>query len=118
MTDKLENICKTLMDKRKYKECEKVIGEAMAKNPHSAVPHNLMGILMEKQRNHVLAMKHFRAAYGLDPTYVPARVNMDQYGTLEPADGYAYTEEDCQVQSDPRFKLIYDEHHVGHLVRR
>ena len=40
----------------------------MAENPHGAVPHNLMGILLEKESNHVLAMKHFRAAYALDPT--------------------------------------------------
>ena len=52
----------------------------MLQNPHSAIPHNLMGILMEKENNHVLAMKHFRAAYALDPTYIPARYNMEQYG--------------------------------------
>ena len=118
MEGMLENRCRTLMDKREYKECERILREAMAKNPHSAIPHNLMGILMEREKNHVLAMKHFRAAYELDPAYVPARVNMDRYGTLEPTGRYAYTEEDCPVQEDPRFTLVYDEHHVGRLLRR
>ena len=56
----------------------------MAENPHCAIPHNLMGILLEKESNHVLAMKHFRAAYALDPTYVPARYNMEQYAQMYP----------------------------------
>ena len=91
MTEKLENRCKRLIVQHEYKECEKKLGEAMLQNPHSAIPHNLMGILMEKERNHVLAMKHFRAAYALDPTYIPARYNMEQYGTMYPSGRCAYT---------------------------
>ena len=79
MTEKLEDRCKRLIVQHEYKECEKKLGEAMLQNPHSAISHNLMGILMEKERNHVLAMKHFRAAYALDPTYIPACYNMEQY---------------------------------------
>jgi len=85
MTEKLEDRCKRLIVQHEYKECEKKLGEAMLRNPHSAIPHNLMGILMEKENNHVLAMKHFRAAYALDPTYIPARYNMEQYGTMYPS---------------------------------
>ena len=67
MTEKLEDRCKRLIVQHEYKECEKKLGKtAMLRNPHSAIPHNLMGILMEKENNHVLAMKHFRAAYALD----------------------------------------------------
>ena len=90
----------------------------MLQNPHSEIPHNLMGILMEKENNHVQAMKHFRAAYALDPTYIPARYNMEQYGNMYPFGRCAYTEEDCPVQNDLQFKVVYDEHHVGHLVRK
>ena len=118
MTEKLEDRCKRLIVQHEYKECEKKLGEAMLHNPHSAIPHNLMGILMEKENNHILAMKHFRAAYALDPTYIPARYNMEQYGTMYPSGRCAYTEEDCPVQNDPQFKVVYDEHHVGHLVRK
>ena len=118
MAEKLEDRCKSLIVQHEYKECEKKLGEAMLQNPHSAIPHNLMGILMEKERNHVLAMKHFRAAYALDPTYIPARYNMEQYGNMLPSERCAYTEEDCPVQNDPQFKVVYDEHHVGHLVRK
>ena len=49
MTEKLEDRCKRLIVQHEYKECEKKLGEAMLQNPHSAIPHNLMGILMEKR---------------------------------------------------------------------
>ena len=111
MTEKLEDRCKRLIVQREYKECEKKLGEAMLQNPHSAIPHNLMGILMEKERNHVLAMKHFRAAYALDPTYIPARYNMEQYGTMYPSGRCAYTEKDCPIQNDPQFNRIREVPH-------
>ena len=53
MTEKLEDRCKRLIFQHEYKECEKKLGEAMLQNPHSAIPHNLMGILMEKENNHI-----------------------------------------------------------------
>ena len=78
MSNTLEERCRQLMIQRRFEQCQKEIETAMAENPHCAIPHNLMGILMEKESNHVLAMKHFRAAYALAPTYVPARYNMEQ----------------------------------------
>lgn len=117
MDEILEMKCKDLIERREYKKCEKKLGEAMLHDPHSPIPHNLMGILMEKEQNHILAMKHFRAAYALDPTYLPARYNMEQYGTLVPSGTCAYTEADCPAKKEPKYRVVYDEHHVGHLVR-
>lgn len=118
MAETLERECKELIARHEYKECATIIGKAMMDNPHSAIPHNLMGILMEEQRNHILAMKHFRAAYALDPTYIPARYNMERYGEFYATGKCAYTEEDCPVKGDSQFKIEYDEHQVGHLVRK
>lgn len=100
MSERLEDKCRELIEKKEYETCEKEIADAMVTMPHSAVPHNLMGILLEKEHNHILAMKHFRAAYGLDPAYVPARYNMDQFGTIRLQEGklrYAYSEADCRI---------------------
>lgn len=96
MVEKLEDRCRMLIENREYEKCAREIREAMARNPHSAIPHNLMGILLETEQNHILAMKHFRAAYGLDPTYIPARVNMEKYGQNSSERKCAYTEEDCE----------------------
>ena len=59
-----------------------------------------------------------RDTYALDPTYVPARYNMEQYAQMYPTGKCAFTEEDCPVKNDQQFELVYDEHHVGHLVRK
>ena len=118
MSHTLEERCRQLMIQRKFEQCQKEIETAMAENLHCAIPHNLMGILLEKESNHLLAMKHFRAAYALDPTYVPARYNMEQYAQMYPTGKCAFTEEDCPVKNDQQFELVYDEHHVGHLVRK
>lgn len=71
-------IC-TMVEDENYIEGEEKVREAMCLYSHSPIPHNLMGILLVKQKNHLLALKHFRAAYALDPTYLPARNNLDQY---------------------------------------
>lgn len=73
--------CKRLIKLGQYEECEKVICHAMFEHPHSALPHNLMGILLEKENRHVEAMKHFRAAKALDPEYMPASYNLEYYAS-------------------------------------
>lgn len=79
----------------KYSEAIALVSESMQRYPHSPEPHNLMGIIMEVQHNHVAAMKHFRAAWALDPTYTPAQYNLETYGTLVHWRKSAYDLEDC-----------------------
>ena len=51
---------------------------------------------MEKQRKHILAMKHFISAFDLDPTYISSKVNMEQYGVNSEGSIYcAYDSDDC-----------------------
>lgn len=80
----------------KYIEAIEVISDAMQKYPHSPEPHNLMGVIMEAQHNHVAAMKHFRAAWALDPTYEPARYNLETFGTFCHLRKSAYDIADCE----------------------
>lgn len=86
---------RNLVEERRYKDCYKLISEAMKSNPHAAEPHNLMGILMEREGRHTDAMKHFRASWGLDPTYLPARYNMEVFGKIFSFKKGAYDEKDC-----------------------
>lgn len=95
------------------------ICEAMKEYPNAAQPHNLFGILMEKQGNHIAAMKHFRAAWALDPAFLPARKNMENYGSFTRPGAPAYQMEDCGTEAKKeRVKMEYDENGIGHLVRR
>ena len=47
MSQTLEERCRILFIQRKFEQCEKEIETAMAENPHCAILHNLMGILMK-----------------------------------------------------------------------
>ncbi len=120
--EELQALCdraRALIKNRELVDCEKLIRDAMARYPHKPEPNNLLGILMEKQGDHVLAMKHFRASWALDPTYRPARQNLECYGSLDPRESTAFDESDCLP--DPylnRMEIQYDARGVGHAVRK
>lgn len=79
-----------------YEKCEEIIAEAMSRFPHAPEPHNLMGIVLEKEGNHVAAMKHFRASWALDPVYRPTRENLETFGTFFSRGKCMYDERDCE----------------------
>ena len=82
--------------RKAYQECVEDICHAMYLHPDSPEPHNLMGILLEKQKNHTGAMKHFRAALDLDPTYRPAQENLIGCSSFErPISCYRFCYGDC-----------------------
>lgn len=89
---------RTLLVQNEYEECEMLVSDAMCKYPHSPEPHNLFGVILEKEGDHTRAMKHFRAAWALDPTYMPARCNLDNYGNFFFRGKYAIDESDCKGQ--------------------
>lgn len=103
---------------RNYEKCVTMISEAMGKFPNAPEPHNLLGIVMEKEGDHAGTMKHFRAAYALDPTYIPARQNLELYGTFYSCGKCAFDESDCPEESPSPYDIEYDEKGIGHAVRR
>ncbi|MDF2886247.1 MAG: hypothetical protein K0R23_632 [Lacrimispora sp.] len=105
----LTALCETIRDligMQDYQTCESMICQAIGKYPHAPEPHNLIGILLEKTGDHPSAMKHFRAAWALDPTYLPARQNLECYGTFFSNGRCAYDEKDCRTDGD------------NHVIRR
>ena len=101
-----------------YRKCESLIISAMGKYPHAPEPHNLLGVLLEKEGDHPAAMKHFRAAWALNPTYMPARQNLDNFGTFFSRSRYAYDESDCPAEEkNNNYKTEYDDQGVGHVRR-
>lgn len=83
-----------------YKKCYQMVCTVMSRYPNSPHPHNLMGILYEKEGCHTEAMKHFRAALALDPTYMPAKQNLNLYGTCDFPHRCAFLEADCTQEHD------------------
>jgi len=95
----LQNIifsARALLGARDYRACERLVREAMGAYPDDAVPHNLMGLLCESKGDHLRAMKHFRAAWALDPTYVPALKNLDSFSSVFSCrKDFVFDESDC-----------------------
>lgn len=97
---------KIMIRNRKLNTAENVIADNMHKFPHSPVPHNLMGIILECKNDRTEAMRHFRAAYALDPTYIPARYNLERYGQFNGNSKAAFSEDDCE-------ELIRNDKYIG-----
>ena len=110
----LTNICiaaHTLSAEEQYDKCLSMLAAAMAHHPDAPEPHNLMGLVLEHQGKHTSAMKHFRAALALDPTYRPARENLEKYGGVGD-NRAAWQRADCGKKEE------YSEWRFGRFVRR
>lgn len=117
---KLNNLCvfvRGLTRKGKYSDSERLITNAMQKYPHAPEPHNLLGLLLEEKGDHSAAMKHFRAAYALDPTYLPAKQNLEHFGTFFSFGQCAYDESDCPEEKHDEYIVEYDKRGIGHVKR-
>lgn len=109
---------RTLLKHNEFEECETLICDAMGKNPNAPEPHNLLGVLLERKGNHECAMRHFRAAWDLEPTYLPARRNLENYSSFFIKRKYAIDESDCKEEETQESELQFDENGIGHIRRR
>lgn len=108
---------KTLLKEGRQDEGYTEICKAMGAYPDYPEPHNLMGLLLEIQKEHGKAMNHFRAAYALDATYLPARSNLDTYGSMFSRGKPAYDESDCAPEkTNNRYEIVYDERGIGKAI--
>ena len=73
---------KKLLENREYSTCKEQIVSAIGEYPHAPHPHNLMGILLEATGDNQGAMKHYRAAIALEPSFAPARENLYRNGDM------------------------------------
>ena len=118
----MKELCNTVrqfVEQKRYQDAEILVREAMGKYPHEPEPHNLIGLLLELQEDHLIAMKHFRAAWALDPTYLPARHNLEHFGSFCPRGNWAFAESDCpQEKKQDLYKVEYDKQGIGHIIMR
>lgn len=118
-THELQQLCATVRDliaECAYERCAQLICAAMEQYPHAPQPHNLMGIVLEKTGDHTAAMKHFRAAWALDPTYAPVAHNLHTYGTFHSHGVCAFDESDLPPASRNTVQILYDQRGVGCVV--
>ena len=93
-----------------------LICQFMEQYPHAPQPHNLLGIVMEKTGKHHAAMKHFKAALALDPEYLPAKYNLRTYGTFFSRGSCAFDESDITIGESGNIEVVYDSRNIGHAV--
>lgn len=116
--DALEMLCeqaKHMVLSGNIDGCYEMICHFMGKYPNAPHLHNLLGILSEKKGRHAEAMKHFRAALALDPTYSPASQNLDTYGSFYSTGRCAFHEADCIAESEKTRNTCAS---TGFIVRR
>lgn len=100
-----------------YEKSKELVIEALGNYPHSPEPHNLIGILLEIEGDHLMALKHFRAAWNLDPTYLPASQNLKNFDSVFPQKKFAFDEADCSEENTDKYSKKTDEHGIGYVVR-
>ncbi len=66
---------------RKFEAAREVISRAVALEPGQPEAYNLLGALNEVGGDRLEAQKFYRAALDIDPTYKPARTNLDRLVT-------------------------------------
>lgn len=111
---------KMLIGMGSIQKCKNLILHAMGRYPHAPEPHNLIGILLEMEGDHPMAMKHFRAAVALAPDYLPARQNLESFGTFYSRGTYAYNENDCRTSANEPNSDSEEYSHpvIDHTTRR
>ena len=116
----LRTLCvdiRELVGAGKLDEAQAYAGSAMAVFPDAPQPHNLYAIVLEEKGNHIQAMKHFRAAWTLDPSYLPARHNIEQFDTFAGESKFAFDEADC-MPHQKRSRLEGEPKGLGRLFRK
>lgn len=121
------NEIRNLSNNGEFDKCLNLIYLSMSRFPDAPEPHNLLGIILEKTGNHPLAMKHFRAAWALDPTYHPANQNLMILGSFEQHGEFAFDGSDCSEKEEKKQREIvyvgrgtrteYDRFGIGRLVK-
>jgi len=73
-------LAKNAINKRDFSKAKEMLNKATSLNSEKPEPFNLLGIIYEMQHQQQEAMKMYRAALALDPSYKPANENIERAG--------------------------------------
>ncbi|MCI2047708.1 MAG: hypothetical protein LKJ90_08340 [Faecalibacterium sp.] len=106
---------KQLLNAGHYEACLTLAAQEMEKHPSSAIPHNIYGVAKGAQGDTAEALRHFRAAWALDPTYLPARCNLDYCGSLFFGQHYVLEEAECHICLKSGATITHDSYGIQHV---
>ncbi|MFW5982108.1 MAG: response regulator [Halanaerobiaceae bacterium] len=72
------NLAKAEINKKNFNEAIGVLKKASSIDTEKPEPFNLLGVIYELQKQQAKAMKMYRAALALDPSYHPANENLQR----------------------------------------
>ncbi len=72
------NLAKAEINRRNFDKAIKLLKKATSANSEKPEPFNLLGVIYELRGDHPKAMKMYRTALSLDPTYRPADDNLQR----------------------------------------
>jgi len=103
-----------------YSVAKEYIKCAMNEDPSASMVHNLFGVLSELTGDLSLAGKHYRAAYALDPSYKPARRNLERITSINFRKETACPDYGDQPEDEEHSLYIveYDDRNIGRLKKR
>ena len=104
-----------LLRSGEYEKSLALAAQAIGKHPDSAIPQNVFGVVCAAQGNTALALRHFRAAWALDSTYLPARCNLDHCGDFFFGHHYAMDESECVMPTKSGAHITYDSYGIQHV---
>ncbi len=76
------NLAKSEINKRNFNEAIELLKKATSSDTEKPEPFNLMGVIYELKNQQAKAMKMYRAALALDPSYRPASDNLQRAGEI------------------------------------
>lgn len=71
-------LAKKMINQKKFDQAEEYLDNALASDPSTAEPFNLLGVILEMKGKTTEALKKYRAALALDPSYEPAEQNIER----------------------------------------
>jgi DNA-binding response OmpR family regulator len=78
---------KRCIQERRFPSAEEHVRKAIRLDASRAEAFNLLGALQELRGDGLGAAKSYRAAYALDPTYKPARINLERIAAIPRSSG-------------------------------
>lgn len=76
-------LAKDEINRRKFEKAIELLKKAISKESEKPEPFNLLGVIYELRGNHPEAMKMYRTALSLDPTYKPADENLQRASNID-----------------------------------
>ena len=103
---------RSLLKECRLDACRQVILDLMRQYPDAAQPHNLMGLLLEKEGSHIMALHHFRAAVE----------NLNRFSELYYSGEGVFAEEECRPAERENvsacgYQVGYDRKGMAHLYK-